>query len=180
VEVFGVGAEIEQSGDDFAFGRVVCHVFQRLDAVGCSPDDTTASAQGGRVISDMKKLAHIIQCSLICVAVSSCTPMATLRLVGTKEIDSSLETGPLARGEGEDCGDSILFIPLRVPTLDKAIENALQKENGDFLKNVTASADFWGIPFLYFHLCYYARGTVVKAKPKMDRTSSYENNDSKR
>ena len=92
--------------------------------------------------------------------------MATLRLVGTKEIDSSFETGP--RVEGEDCGYSIIYVPVRVPTVDKAIENALQKGNGDLLLNVQVSSAFWGIPAVfpavYLHFCYYVNGTVLKAR----------------
>src|SRR5207245_9746962 len=34
VEVFGVGVEVQQAGDDFAFRRVVGDVFERLYAVG--------------------------------------------------------------------------------------------------------------------------------------------------
>jgi hypothetical protein len=131
----------------------------------------------------MKNLAHLLQCILIGVTVSSCAgPFATLRLVGTKEIDSSFETGP--RVVGEDCGYSIVYVPVRVATVEKAIENALQKENGDLLLDFRASETFWGIPAvfpaLYFNMCYQVSGTVAKVKPKMDPASSHENKDSQR
>lgn len=83
--------------------------------------------------------------------------------MGTKEIDSSFEKGPYV--EGEACGYSIFIFPVRVATLDKAIEDALVKGDGEFLLDIKASSDFWTIPLLYFHQCYHAEGWVLRAKP---------------
>src|SRR5256885_6951403 len=120
----------------------------------------------------MKKLAQLIQCLLIGVAVSSCTArFATLRLVGTKDIDSSFEKG--SKVWGEDCGYSIVYVPVHVATVEKAIENALQKENGDLLLDVRVSKTFWGIPAvfpaLYLNECYQVSGTVAKLNRKWIR-----------
>ena len=117
------------------------------------------------------------------ITVSSCgTPLATLRLVGSKGIDSSFETG--TRVVGEACGYYIVYVPVRVATVDKAIENALQKENGDLLLDVRASQTFWGIPAvfpaLYLNECYQVSGTVAKVKPKTDPASSRENKHSQK
>jgi hypothetical protein len=85
---------------------------------------------------------------------------------------------------GEACGYSIVYVPVRVATMDKAIENALQKENGDLLLDVRASHTFWGIPAvfpaLYLNECYQVSGTVAKAKAKKDPASSHENKDSQK
>ena len=131
----------------------------------------------------MKNLAHLLQCLLMGITVSSCAArFATLRLVGTNEIDSTFEKGQQV--VGEYCGYSIVYVPVRVATVEKAIENALQKENGDLLLDVRATQTFWGIPLvfpaLYLNECYQVSGTVAKVKLKTDRPSSFENKDSQK
>ena len=100
----------------------------------------------------------------------SCTGhLANLSLVSTKSVD--LETGPLdlrngVRVTGEDCGYALLgLIPLAVPSLEDAVDNALEKANGNIMVDTgTSATGFYAI--LFSQWCIEVAGTVLKIPEK--------------
>ncbi len=68
--------------------------------------------------------------------------VASPRLVNLDSID--LDTLPTNRRvEGEDKVWVILFIPLGLPRLDEAIENALDRGGGDVMTDISIHREAW-------------------------------------
>lgn len=109
------------------------------------------------------KLKTLLFVSLLIL--SGCTiRTADLTLVSTKNIDLSNSTFDLKQGrrtKGEDCSIALLgFIPLGFPNLEEAVDNALEKGNGNVMVDqVTYRTQIYFI--LATRMCLEVEGTVL-------------------
>ena len=85
------------------------------------------------------------------------------KLVNLKEFD--LSQSPVGHGvEGVDDAHIILFIPTGHPTLEAAIDDMLQKGQGDVATDATVRSTFWWIPFIYGYSSWSVTGDVVRTR----------------
>ncbi len=65
----------------------------------------------------------------------------------------------LGRTSGEDCQHIIIFIPTSgQPTLDEAIDRALEPLNANLLVDAVVDFHSWWIPYIYGQTCWKAEG----------------------
>jgi hypothetical protein len=75
----------------------------------------------------------------------------------------NLDTLPQTRNvEGQDAKWVLLFIPLGIPHLENAIDDALAKGNGDVMLDAVISSESWW--FIIGQAAYKVRGTVVRTR----------------
>ncbi|MBZ0166757.1 MAG: hypothetical protein K8I00_08105, partial [Candidatus Omnitrophica bacterium] len=65
--------------------------------------------------------------------------------------------------EGEDSTFMLLFIPLGLPQLEDAVDDALNKGNGDLMTDVVVHDKSW-TAILFGKLTISVKGTVVNTK----------------
>ena len=115
------------------------------------------------------------RCMLVALIVLACClsgcsiRVADLTLVSTKNVDLSDVKIDMRQGKrvtGEDCAVILLgLIPLGVPNLEEAVDNALEKGNGNIMVDqVTHLSGFYYI--LAAHQCIEVEGTVVNIAEK--------------
>jgi hypothetical protein len=67
--------------------------------------------------------------------------------------------------EGKDIQHIIIFIPVgSPPTLEGAIDDALEKGDGDVMTDAVITSWNWYIPYLYGQSGWSVRGDVVKTR----------------
>ena len=86
------------------------------------------------------------------------------KLVRLSELD--LDQADRARGiVGEDKQHIVCIIPIGgVPTLEGAIDDALEKGAGDVVTDAVISAWSWYIPYIYGQSGWAVKGDVVKTR----------------
>jgi hypothetical protein len=100
------------------------------------------------------------------LVVTGCTQrIGDLTFVSTRNIDLSNADIDIRKGrrvKGKDCKYALLgLIPLGLPTLQGAVDDALDKGDGNVMVDqVTSSSNFWFI--LVSQFCIEAEGTVVR------------------
>lgn len=104
------------------------------------------------------------------ILISGCVKkIAELSVVGTKKFDLSMQEFEKV-GEnitGESITPIIFIIPAgKSPTIDEAVQNALQKAKGDIMTDATVYNNFWYIPYIYGQTIIEVKGTVWKLKNK--------------
>jgi len=100
---------------------------------------------------------------LLCYWFSGCTMrVGDFTLVSTKNIDlsnASLDIREGKRTKGEDCAFIFLFIPLGLPSVKQAVDDALTNGNGNIMVDqVTYTRSWW---FIIGQSCYVVEGTVL-------------------
>ena len=65
--------------------------------------------------------------------------------------------------EGEDCKPIIFFIPTGIPNLEDAIDDALNKGNGNLLLDASLHYTSWSI-LIFGNSCFTCKGTVYNAR----------------
>lgn len=66
---------------------------------------------------------------------------------------------------GEDVAHIIILIPTKArPTLEEAIDDAMQKGQGDVMTDVRVKTWAWYIPYVYGQTGWEVRGDVVKTR----------------
>jgi hypothetical protein len=100
---------------------------------------------------------------LLCCWFSGCTQrVGDFTLVSTKNIDLSnahLDVREGKRTQGEDCRFIVLFIPLGLPHVQQAVDDALAKGNGNVMVDqVTYRREWW---FIVGQSCFVVEGTVL-------------------
>ncbi len=102
--------------------------------------------------------------ALLCVG---CTQrLGDFTLISTKNVDlsdASIDVKTGRRVTGEDCRYIALFIPLGVPSVKEAVDDALEKGNGNLLVDQVTSVRSWYVPLIVGESCYVAEGTAVEA-----------------
>ena len=87
------------------------------------------------------------------------------KLVDAKNFDLSKATQK-GRVKGEDKSRIIVFIPTKAnPSLEGAIDDALEKGDGDVLVDATVHSYSWYIPYIYGEAGWTVEGQVVKTRP---------------
>lgn len=92
-----------------------------------------------------------------------CTSVSPVSIVSSKtlsvsRINSATMTakGPV---KGEDCQHILIFIPLSgVPTIDEALDRALEPTNANLIVNGTVTYHYFYFPYVYGRNCWTAEG----------------------
>ena len=106
----------------------------------------------------------------ILITVGGCTGhVANLSLVSTRNVDietTALDLRKGARVTGEDCVYALLgVIPLEVPSLEDAVDDALEKSKGNIMVHAgTTASVFYAI--LFSQTCITVSGTVLQIPEK--------------
>ena len=85
------------------------------------------------------------------------------KLVRLSEIELSQEDR-VKNVEGRDVGHILIFIPTKQPTLEDAINNALEKADGDLMTDAVVHSWSWYIPYVYGQAGWKVKGDVVKTR----------------
>ena len=95
--------------------------------------------------------------------------VANLSLVSTRNVDLETTALDLRKGTrvtGEDCGYALLgVIPLEVPSLEDAVDDALEKGKGNIMVDAGTSA-FVFHAILFSQTCIKVAGTVLQIPEK--------------
>jgi hypothetical protein len=114
-------------------------------------------------------LLTLVLLFILLTSVACTGHVANLSLVSTRTID--LETTALdlrkgARVTGEDCGYALLgVLPLEVPSLEDAVNDALDKAKGNIMVDAGASASVFHA-ILFSQTCIKIAGTVLQIPEK--------------
>jgi hypothetical protein len=106
----------------------------------------------------------LLAAALAAVVGSGCTNrIGDLTLISTRNIDLSnvaLDVKSGKRVRGEDCAVWPLLIPIRIPTLEGAVDDALEKGGGNIMiDQVTYQSNYTWIIAMY--TCIRTEGTVL-------------------
>ena len=67
--------------------------------------------------------------------------------------------------EGKDVSHIVIFIPVGgAPTIEGALDNALEKGGGDVMTDAVISSYGWYIPYIYGQFGWKVKGDVVKTR----------------
>lgn len=109
------------------------------------------------------RLGWVFVAAVFLVSTACTTRVADLTLVSTKNIDLSNVTVDVRKGQrhtGEDCKVWPLGIPIAVPTIEAAIDQALEKGGGNLMiDQVTYLSQYTWI--IASQICMRVEGTVV-------------------
>ncbi len=117
-------------------------------------------------MSKTARMGPVFACVLICFALllGCSTRVADLTLVSTKNIDLSnaqLDVRQGKRVKGEDCAIILLgILPLGTPSLETAIDRALEKGNGNVMVDQVTYFK-WAYFILATQSCIEVEGTVL-------------------
>jgi hypothetical protein len=106
----------------------------------------------------------------ILLTLVACTGyVANLSLVSTRNVDietTALDLRKGARVTGEDCGYALLgMIPLEVPSLEDAVDDALKKGKGNIMVDAGTTASVFHA-ILFSQTCIKVAGTVLRIPEK--------------
>ena len=65
--------------------------------------------------------------------------------------------------EGEDCKPTIFFIPTGIPSLEEALDDAMNKGNGNLMLDTALYYSSWSI-LIFGNSCFTCKGTVYNAR----------------
>jgi hypothetical protein len=108
-----------------------------------------------------------VQCTtilvLLLVLLCSCATRSDLTAVSSKNVnlqDLSLDPAKSkGRVWGEDCQHIVIVIPTSgVPTIDEAIDRALERVNASMLTDAVIEWSTFYIPYIYGRTCWRAEG----------------------
>ena len=112
----------------------------------------------------LKVIFVVLSILFFCSACS--VRLADLSVVATQNVNLDkvdLDTLPQVKGiKGKDTVFIFLFIPFGVPHLEEAIDDALQKGNGDVLLDAVLYSRGWW--FIIGQSSLEVKGTVVKTR----------------
>lgn len=95
--------------------------------------------------------------------------VANLSLVSTNPVDLETTALDLRKGvrvTGEDCGYALLgVLPLEVPSLEDAVNDALEKAKGNIMVDAATSASVFHA-ILFSQTCIKIAGTVLQIPEK--------------
>ena len=113
-----------------------------------------------------KKL-QLVLCLICILFTSACSiRLADFSILSTRNVNLEkidLDSKPQVKGVvGKDSSFIFLFIPFGFPHLEDAVDDALNKGNGDVLiDGVLYSKNWW---FIFGQLILEVKGTVVKTR----------------
>jgi hypothetical protein len=121
------------------------------------------------------RLSAVALAALLCIG---CTQrLGDFTLISTKNVDlsdASIDVKKGRRVTGEDCRFIALFIPLGEPSIKEAVDDALEKGNGNLLVDQVTFVRSWYVPLIVGESCYVAEGTAVHviARARTDNSAS--------
>jgi hypothetical protein len=97
------------------------------------------------------------------LAASGCSSRSDLTAVSSKNVSlNPLRVDPAqskGRTRGEDCVHIIIIIPTGgVPTIDEAIDRALEPKGANLLTDAVVTWTSWYIPYIYGLTCWTVEG----------------------
>lgn len=106
-----------------------------------------------------RRVLRMVAMFALLIAVGGCTTrIGDMTMISTKNVDvSGVKQGD--RQTGEDCANSVLFIPLGVPDVKNAMDRALEKGKGDILIDGVVSFKGWTV-LVFSQTCVVVEGTV--------------------
>ena len=66
--------------------------------------------------------------------------------------------------EGKDIAHTIIVFPTGVPTLEGALDDALEKGDGDVMTDAVVKSYGWYIPYIYGQSGWTVKGDVIKTR----------------
>lgn len=96
---------------------------------------------------------------------AGCSTTSRFSAISSKNVNlTDIQAGAAqskGRATGEDCSRVFLFFSSGgPPTLDEAIDQAVESLGGNLLMKATVRNSWFAIPPLYFQNCWYAEGDV--------------------
>ncbi len=126
---------------------------------------TTQGCAGARVViaGSPVRLGSWRPLALLGFAVataSGCTgTTGHLALASTRDLDlAAIEKPSGRRVKGRSCIHVVTVVPIGLPKLGAAIEDALRQTGGTALADVVVGYEVYDIPFVYGLACYVAEG----------------------
>lgn len=112
-----------------------------------------------------KKTISVFAVLALATTMTGCGIRGDFTAISTKNInvsniklDKSRNKG---RSVGEDCTHIITFIPTGGdPTLDEAIDKALEAKQANLLLDAVVNYDWFYIPYIYGQFCWKAEGVA--------------------
>ena len=94
------------------------------------------------------------------------TRYGNLTVASTKNINVNMQEYELAEEgvTGTSMKPIIIFIPLGMPTIEDAIDNALEAGEGELMQNVVIYYKWFWIPYIYGQSKFEAKGDVYRLK----------------
>lgn len=118
----------------------------------------------------MNRIIKLFGAALVVLLVTGCVArqgdftVLSDKLVDTKDFDLSTAK-KVDHVTGEDKTRIIVFIPTKAnPSLEGAIDDALEKGGGDVLTDATVYSFGWYIPYIYGESGWRVEGDVVKTR----------------
>ena len=110
-------------------------------------------------------IALILYAVLSVLALASCATRSDFTAISGKnvnlsnlKVDRSMAKG---RTSGEDCLHIVIFIPTGgPPTLDEALDKALESKQADLLLDAVVRHHWFYIPYIYGQECWKAEGVA--------------------
>jgi hypothetical protein len=105
----------------------------------------------------------LVSALLALVAAAGCATRSDLTAVSTKNVKlDPLRLDPArakGRVSGEDCTHIIIIIPASgPPTIDEAIDRALESKRANLMTDAVVRWSFFWIPYIYGKECWRAEG----------------------
>lgn len=102
-------------------------------------------------------LAVVLVGALGCTTRSDLTAVSSKNVnVGSLRLDPALSKG---RAYGEDCTHIIILFPTSgTPTIDEAIDRALESKGANLLVDAVVSSEDFYIPYVYGRSCWKVEG----------------------
>jgi hypothetical protein len=101
----------------------------------------------------------VIICATLILGGCVSMEMAEFSMVSTKPLNLNNEFVASKRVTGKDMKHQVFIIPIGVPRVDSAIENALNKSGANYLTDVKVTSNTWLIPLIYGQLSIEVEGT---------------------
>jgi len=119
----------------------------------------------------MKTTALIISALCLCIATGCTVRHGDFSVLSNKLIrtsDFELDKADRVKGiSGKDVQHIVLFIHFgSAPTLEGALDDALEKGGGDVMTDAVVKWYWWWIPYIYGQSAWVVKGDVVKTRNK--------------
>lgn len=109
------------------------------------------------------RLKLIVWAGLMAVALTACATRSDFTAISSKNVNISnmkLERAKSkGRTSGEDCQHVIIIIPTGgPPTIDEAIDRALESRGASLLTDAVVNFHYFYIPYIYGQTCWKVEG----------------------
>jgi hypothetical protein len=126
----------------------------------------------------MKRILFILAFVIPTILISGCSQkIADLTIVSTKNVDVGTNYVKVkSDAEGSNMAHIIIIFPIGAPNIESAIDDVLDKNNGDIIINARLEYQTFYIPYIYGQNKYVIKGDIYKKAEKLRSMSSEEIN----